>query len=576
MSQTLNSTPSVINEQIDYVFKQLKITGWPHAAVVTLTTYAIWQYQHNWGILLWFAVLQSSHFMRVKVLDPFWARYKAAGKDYFHVRVLLALGMLSTGCLWAAVPVFFMHDPQSETFVFVSITLAGMISATLPALAAYLPAYVLFVLPIFAALASRYYLIGMEAAAFLTMAFLGAMGGISYIINQIITRSITIDFKNQALLQEVTEAKEKAEDANQAKSRFLAAASHDLRQPLQALGLILESIRLRIGQENKTVAPLVNQCIESHDALSALLNALLELSRLESHQLEIHKMSLPLRDLVGSIVAEFQPAAQQKGLRLLCEGDDPIVHTDPVLFGRVLRNLISNAIKFTHIGVVKVSFSQQENEIVLRVADTGVGIPPTQLDKVFDEYHQVSNEARNREEGIGLGLSVVKKMCHLLKIPIELASIYNEGTTFTLHLPLGQLSNPVITQEPVQSSLEGRRVIIIDDDTSLLAAVSNIMQDWKCESLLAATLEEALDKLTNTGFVPDIILSDYRLGNGVTGIDVIKSIRAQLGKDVPAVLMSGDTDPALVKSIRDQHFYLIHKPVKPTHLRKTMRNLLGV
>lgn len=572
----MNSTPSVINEQIDYVFKQLKITGWPHAAVVTLTTYAIWQYQHNWGILLWFAVLQSSHYMRVKVLDPFWSRYKAAGRDYFHVRVLLALGMLSTGCLWAAVPIFFMENPQSETFVFVSITLAGMISATLPALAAYLPAYMFFVLPIFAALASRYYLIGMEAAAFLTLAFLGAMAGISYIINQIITHSITIDFKNQALLQEVTEAKEKAEQANQAKSRFLAAASHDLRQPLQALGLILESIRLRLGKHGTPIAPLVSQCIESHDALSALLNALLELSRLESHELEVHKMSLPIRDLLGTIVAEFQPVAQQKGLRLICEGDDLMVYTDPVLFGRVLRNLISNAIKFTQLGLVKVSYVQEQQDIVLSVADTGVGIPPSQLDKVFDEYHQVSNEARNREEGIGLGLSVVQKMCQLLKIPVELASVLGQGTTFTLRLPVGQLADVVTSQEPAQTGLEGCRVIVIDDDTQLLAAVNNIMQDWKCTCVVAASLDEALQKLSADAFMPDIILSDYRLGGGVNGIDVIQAIRGQTGKEIPAVLMSGDTDPALVKRIREQHYYLIHKPVKPTHLRKTMRNLLGI
>lgn len=572
----MNNTPSVINEQIDYVFKQLKITGWPHAAVVTLTTYAIWQYQHHWGIWLWFAMLQSSHFMRVRILDPFWARYKAAGRDYLHVRILLALGMLATGCMWAAIPVFFMQDAQSENFVFVSITLAGMISATLPALAAYLPAYLLFVLPIFASLAARYYLIGMEAAAFLTVTFLAAMGGISYIINQIITRSITIDFKNQALLLEVTDAKEKAEEANQAKSRFLAAASHDLRQPLQALGLILESIRLRLGTSDSTIAPLVGQCIESHDALSALLNALLELSRLESHELEVHAMSLPLRDLVGSIVSEFQPAAQQKGLRLIWEGEDLIAKTDPVLFGRVLRNLISNAIKFTSAGMVKVSYKAEEEDIVLQVADTGVGIPPSQLDKVFDEYHQVSNEARNREEGIGLGLSVVKKMCQLLKIPVELASVLGNGTTFSLRLPVGQLSIAVTPSESAQTGLEGRRVVVIDDDVQLLAAVTQIMQDWQCQSLSAASLDECLQKLTAEKFVPDIILSDYRLGGGVNGIDVIKAVRMQLGLDVPAVLMSGDTDPALVKSIREQHYYLIHKPVKPTHLRKTMRNLLGL
>lgn len=566
---------SVSNEQIDYVFKQLKITGWPHAFVVTLTTVALWQYQPTFGIIAWFLVMQSSHFMRVKILDPAWARIKAEKTDYKHVRVFLSMGMLATGCVWATIPVYFMHDPHSETFVFVSITLAGMISATLPALAAYLPAYICFVLPIFAALAMRYHQLDMEAAAFLTLAFLGAMAGISFIINQIITRSITIDFKNQTLLLEVTEAKEKAELANKAKSRFLAAASHDLRQPLQALGLLLESIRLRLASGEDALRPLVHQCLESHDALSALLNALLELSRLESHELEVHKMSLPVRDMVGAIVSEFQPAAGLKGLSLEMIGEDLIAQTDPVLFGRVLRNLVSNAIKFTSTGKITLSFVRDADDIVLYVIDTGMGIPHTEQSKVFDEYHQVSNEARNRQEGIGLGLSVVKKMCQLLHHPIHLDSEPGRGTTFSIRLPVGQLAGAPIIDEPAQASLAGCRVIIIDDDSSLLAAVSSIMEDWECQCLLADSLATALQKIRVEKFHPDIILSDYRLGAGVNGIDVIEAIRGELGQAIPAVLMSGDTDPALVKSIREQHYYLIHKPVKPTHLRKTMRNLLG-
>ena len=565
---------SVSNQQIDYVFKQLRITGWPHAFVVTLTAYALWQYQPGLGIPVWFLVLQTSHFLRTRILDPLWQETQAGQGDYFRLRLLLTLGMFWTGCLWAVIPAFYLQNPQSETFVFVSITLAGMISATLPALAAFLPAYLGFVLPIFIALSLRYYQIGMDAAALLTFAFMFATGGISYIINQIITRSITIDLKNQILLAEVTRAKEKAEQANDAKSRFLAAASHDLRQPLQALGLMLESVRLRLGSGEAALRPLVNQCLESHDALSALLNALLELSRLESHELDVRPIALPIRDLVGSIVAEFQPSAQLKGLHLDYAGGDYVVRTDPVLFGRVLRNLISNAIKFTREGNVTVTFVRDGDEVLLSVIDTGIGIPPEEQDKVFDEYHQVANPGRNREEGIGLGLSVVRKMCQLLKHPIQLVSEPGQGTTFSLRLPMGVLESRPRPSEPLPPDLAGCRVLVVDDDRSLLAAVSEIMDDWQCVSVTADSLAGALDHIRTDRFVPDIILSDYRLGEGANGIDLIEALRAELGQPVPAVLMSGDTDPALVKSIRDRHYYLIHKPVKPTHLRKTMRNLL--
>ncbi len=572
------STPiqSVSNEQIDYVFKQLKITGWPHALAVTLTAYSIWQYQPSVAIVAWFLVMQISHILRVHILDPRWEALKHQQQDYFPVRFRLTAGMFFTGGLWALIPLFFMADPQSGTFLLVSITLAGMISATLPALAAFLPAYLGFVLPIFCALAFRYYMIGMEAAALLTLCFLGAMCGISYIINQIITRSITIDFKNQLLLREVTDAKEKAEQANQAKSRFLAAASHDWRQPLQAMGLLLESMRLRLGANDTALRPLVNQCVESHDALSALLNALLELSRLESHALDVRPVALPVRDLVGTIVAEFQPSAQLKGLTLEYAGGDYIVQTDPVLFGRILRNLISNAIKYTDTGGVSVTFVRDQEDILLSVIDTGQGISPDEQEKVFDEYHQVANDARNRQEGIGLGLSVVKKMSQLLKHPIALTSEPGRGTTFSLRLPLGQAPHtPTPVESATQPRLDGCRVLIIEDDTSLLAAISTIMEDWHCVCLTAPSLGNARESLRTHSFEPDLILSDYRLGQGVTGIDAIETIRADLQRDIPAVLMSGDTDPALVKSIRDQHYYLIHKPVKAMHLRKTMRMLLG-
>lgn len=572
MKQTMSS---VSTEQVDYVFKQLKITGWPHAFVVALTAFAIWQDQPGMAILAWFLVMQFSHILRVYTLDSKWEKIKLNQQDYAPVRFLLPLGMFFAGSMWALVPTFFMQDPQSETFVLVSITMAGMISATLPALAAFLPAYIAFVLPIFIALALRYYLIGMEAAALLVVSFLGAMAGISYIINQIITRSITMDFKNKALLQEVTLAKEKAEHANQAKSKFLAAASHDLRQPLQAMGLLLESIRLRMDNGNAALRPLVNQCVESHDALSALLNALLELSRLESHELDVRPIAIPIRDLLGTIVAEFQPSAQLKDLTLEYAGGDYVVLTDPVLFGRILRNLISNAIKYTEQGGVSITFVRDQQDIVLSVIDTGMGIPPDELEKVFDEYHQVANDARNRQEGIGLGLSVVKKMCQILQHPIELTSELGRGSTFSLRIPVSDEAPVKISLNQAQPNLEGCRVLIIDDDESLLQAVANIMDDWKCTCVTASSLESARRKIREADFTPQVILSDYRLGGGINGIDAIESIRAQLNQPIPAVLMSGDTDPALVKSIRDQRYFLIHKPVKATHLRKTMRNLLG-
>ena len=568
----------VTNEQIDYVFKQLKITGWPHVLSVLIVTVAIWNYEKTYLIIGWCVCIQFSHFCRVIFLDSTWETYKEKTVDYRRVSLLLCCGMLFTGAMWSVIPLLFMNDPHSETFIFISISLAGLVAATLPALAAYLPAYLCFVGPVLITLAYRYYDVGLEASALLTLLFISVVVGISYTINAIITRSITIDFKNVVLLREVTKAKEIAEDANQAKSRFLAAASHDLRQPLQALGLILESMRVRTlsgkSSSEKDLALLVERGLESHDSMSALFNALLELSRFESHELDVTCIDFSINEMLESIVNEFQPSAKVKCLTLTQRGSEAVTKTDPVLFGRVVRNLLSNAIKFTQKGSITVVIEEKESGVLLSIIDTGVGIPKSEQGKVFDEYHQVSNEARRRHEGIGLGLSVVKKMCELLELPIHLESSLGLGTTFSIILPGGDREKIAPKVSGVVQLVGQYRVLVVDDDPMILAAISTLMGDWKCPCIVAECIDSALDILQRSEFVPDLILTDYRLGEGVTGIDAIESIRQYMGSDTPALIMSGDTDSELVREIREKKYYLIQKPVKPLHLQKVMAKLL--
>ena len=313
---------NIEHAQVDYVFKQLAATGLPHAMAVTITAALIWWDVQGFGILLWFGLLQSSHILRIYILDRLWKNNQAQG-DYRVVKPILVFGMLSTGLLWAAVPVFFMSGVATETFIFISIVMAGMVAATLPALAAYQWAYLAFACPLLLILTYRYFSLDMYAIGFLSLCYLAAVSVISRTINRLITQSITLDFKQRALLREVTRAKEKAEQASLAKSRFLAAASHDLRQPLQALGLIMESLRLRLT-DNQELQRLVQQGLVSHGALSELFNALLELSRLESHQQEVQWVHFSADEILQSIVDEFRPMAEEKGLQLTFERDKAV------------------------------------------------------------------------------------------------------------------------------------------------------------------------------------------------------------------------------------------------------------
>ncbi|MDX1692816.1 MAG: ATP-binding protein [Ketobacteraceae bacterium] len=245
------------------------------------------------------------------------------------------------------------------------------------------------------------------------------------------------------------------------------------------------------------------------------------------------------------------------------------------MFGRIIRNLLTNALKFTDQGGVRVLLSQKGNNVMVTVADTGIGIAPADQERIFDEYHQVSNKARKREEGIGLGLSVVKKICELLGHEIRLESVPGEGSRFTLMLPAGDRKQLVNGRnESTETDISGLSVLVIDDDAGVLEAVSLLLKDWGCEVSVAACVSDAIEQLEPGQITPDLVLSDYRLDEEGTGIDAIEAVRSRLSQPVSGLLMSGDTDPELINDIRRRGYHLLRKPVKPVHLHKVMRQLM--
>ncbi|MEE2733129.1 MAG: ATP-binding protein [Pseudomonadota bacterium] len=562
---------AVKEAQIDYVFDQLRVTGWPHTAAVVVTTGVLWFSTHSLLSVAWMALVLFSHGVRLVTLDRLWMQARQHG-DYRRMKPLLVMGMTYAGALWGLVPIWFMNEPQTESVIFVSIALAGMCASTLPALAAYLPAYLAFVVPALALLIVKLFLLGLNATALLGVACLTAFVMISAKINQIISMSITMDFQNRELLEQVTVAKEKAEAANRAKSRFLAVASHDLRQPLQALGLILESMKLKARQQAPEQQSLIQQGVHCHDALSDMFNSLMDLSRLEANDLNVSLGHVELNDILQSLVREFQSAAEAKGIGLHLQSAPCVVHTDPLILGRILRNLISNAVKFTETGSVELRLQLLQDKVMILVQDTGVGIPLEEQARIFDEYHQVSNRHRLRQQGVGLGLAVVKRLVELLHLDLQLESVPQQGSTFTLVVPRGNPAALPKKEELSGVSLQGCRVLVVDDEPALLEATCSLLREWGCEVLMADSEQAALAHV-DASAPPHIVLSDYHLG-GSTGLSVIRSVQQCLQQPVPALLMSGDTSPELIQRIREHSLFLLQKPVKPVHLRKVMRQLL--
>lgn len=281
------------------------------------------------------------------------------------------------------------------------------------------------------------------------------------------------------------------------------------------------------------------------------------------------------KPLLDELAREISAEAGAKGLAVVVHATDEVIWSDPVLLRRILRNLLSNAVRYTQAGRIELGAARDGAMVRLHVRDTGIGIPSNELSRIFDEYHQVGNVERDRSQGLGLGLAVVRRMAALLDHPVEVESRVGSGSTFSIRVPPGErdhiVTAPSHDEEP---GLQGVLVVMVDDEEAILRGMRLLLEDWGCQVLTAGSGAAALAAVAAESRRPDILITDYRLRAGETGVDVIRALRDRLGVDLPAVLVSGDTDPALLRSLNAQGLDLLHKPVKPAHLMKTMRDLL--
>ncbi len=370
-------------------------------------------------------------------------------------------------------------------------------------------------------------------------------------------------------------AHKKAEKANIAKSKFLAAASHDLRQPIQAMGFFISTLKFTaLDGESQGIISDLSDCL---NATNDLLNALLEISRLDAGVLEPHISSFPISELFDQLEVEFASMADTKKIEFRVVPCKAIVRSDSLLLERILRNLVSNALQHTNSGRVLLGCRRRGHELEIQVWDTGEGIPDNAIDKVFDEFFQVGNPQRDRRKGLGLGLAIVKRVAGLLDNPISLSSRLGKGSMFSLRVPMTKeayLHRPV-GRETNEINIAGAKIMIIEDDPVQLKALAGLFSRWGCRSFVAESIEDATSLLGETKEIPDIILSDYRLHDGVVGADVILRLQNLLGKPVPGLILTGDTEPARIREAQQSGFVLVHKPVVAEHLKTTIEKILS-
>jgi two-component system, sensor histidine kinase len=386
-------------------------------------------------------------------------------------------------------------------------------------------------------------------------------------------------------MQAAESAQREAEAANRAKTQFFAAASHDLRQPLHALGLFAEALRNR--SKDDEVAHLVNSINSSVDALEGLFSELLDITKIDTGGVDIEPEHFAMRDLFTRVQLHFEPIAFEKGLMLSFRGDQHHCHADPLVVERILRNLVSNALRYTEDGGVLVTCRKRGDQLCLQVWDSGIGIADKEQARIFEEFYQTQSNRPlqpHHRKGLGLGLAIVKRLADLMHAPLTLRSRVGRGTVFTLMLPSGRAPR----MQPVSLSprpslgvtLERRHIVVVEDELAVMQGLQVLLKGWGATVSAFDTVgavsawAERFNPEHDTP--PDLLMVDYRLPEQRTGIDAIKVLRQRFGRALPAILVTGSTMTQHEEEAREHQFHVLLKPVVPTKLRAMIAFKLGL
>ncbi|HYH17663.1 MAG TPA: PAS domain S-box protein [Azospirillum sp.] len=375
-------------------------------------------------------------------------------------------------------------------------------------------------------------------------------------------------------VDDIRRARELAEEANRSKSRFLASASHDLRQPMQSILLFAEVLRGHVP--DPAGRDTLDRLQQGLDALKGLLDGLLDVSRLDADIVQPQFEDVPVGEIIGPLAAAYMPIAQAKGLAWRVGPCDALVRSDRVLLGRMLRNLIENAIRYTPKGTVALACTVKGEWLRIEVRDTGIGIQPDQLGRIFEEFYQVGNPERDRALGLGLGLAIVRRLSVLLDHPVRAWSRPGGGSVFTVEVPLAAgppraaVPPPAASVPPDPATGSERFAVAVDDDIIVLLALKSMLQEWGYEVLTAASTDEAVERLRAAGRRPDIVLADYRLREGRVGTEAVVRIREMCGADVPGIIVTGEIGPEPQTDAVRHGLGLLHKPVTPRLLEAAL------
>jgi len=540
----------------------------------------MWQVAPHRELALWLAAILANQAWRFELAR----RYRRAAPepaDREGWGLAWALGSAIAGALWGATGVLWFVSGDIGHQALLIVCLFGVIMGGINLTSVYKPALYGFTLPALLPLIARVAFEADQLHVFIAGVLAVVLGFIlrfGHNLNDLMTQSLAIRYENVDLIAELQaqtaaadRARATAEAANRGKTQFLAAASHDLRQPLHAMGLFAAALFSRA--QDAQVRHLVGSINASVEALERLFSALMDISKLDAGAVAPRRTTFALAPLFERLEREFAPLAHAKALSFKVVPTRAWVESDPVLLERILANLASNAVRYTERGgVVLGARRRRHGQLSVEAWDSGIGIPTAECERIFEAFYQIGAPGTNAGKGMGLGLAIIRRLALLLDHPVRVRSQPGKGSAFSIDVPRATPRLPTCESRPYTGSsqatpLAGACIAVVDDEPIVVEGMQALLTALGATAIGASSGDTILSALGEAHAYPDLIIADYRLAQGELGTDVIARLREELGMPIPALVISGDSSGETLETLRRSSAEFLLKPVLPAELR---------
>lgn len=521
------------------------------------------------ALLGWIGAVYGLTLARIVLARFYFRRRNGAGRALAWAW-RATLFSWASAALWGAMGWVGFIPGEPAMAAFTCIVLTGLACGAVPSLSAFPPAYAGTALAMLLPIAVRCVL-GEDDVSRIYLFFVLCLIAVNLYYSRqtfrTLAETVRLRSENLALIGDLERQRDLAQAANRAKSRFLAAASHDLRQPVHAMSLFVETLGTMAQRGDvaastaRTIAGRLRMVIGN---FGGVLNGLLDMSRLEAGVVRSAVQPLALASVLDDLKGEFEAIAAERGLGWRVVPSSAWVDTDPVLLRRILGNLLANAFRYTHAGKVLLGARRRGAQVEIMVLDTGPGIAADQTEAVFDEFVQLPGAEK---QGLGLGLSIVRRMANLLGHELRLRSVVGKGTGFSLLLPRAAPAAPALDQKEAENQAQ-LSIAVIDDEADALDGLVRLLEAWGHRVWAGSAPEQVIAAMEGDG--PDLLITDYRLSTGMTARDAVAGVRGALGRSVPVIVVTGDTAPDRLREATESGHLLLHKPVDPEALKKAI------